>query len=296
MKTFCPTHTKLLVCGSFNLIGNESGMYHVDDVVSYSSIIENDNRKNCPIYIGGEIKACMLYEINSSLKSWKMNEKLHKTPKAYCFIAYLFIESTNPDYYLCVASIVSPPFNIVSARRSCIDKYIKVKIPSPPRILCQPPFSPVNYKIDNERNNFKESDSSYMIKSKKDPNIFKFDDLMPHIYDEDELKSCNNNSNMEINDDKVIEREVESVEGMKEVVNDIILSERNIVYRVSSKIGRVEVRAFNQTNNNSKREEISYFGGILNDLNEKYEYLDSLGNRCVMTGAFKTKNNEEVYN
>lgn len=240
-----------MVFGNFGELYEKSKEYNIDDVICLSKLKNNE----CPYYFGVEITPNVLYEINTKHKAWKMNVTLPKTPTQYAFFVYLFIEWNHPDYYKCVSVTNSPPFKIVSNRRY----YSNKSIADESEIL----------------------ESSFCIKSKKDPNMFKFDHLLPHIFDKNTSDSVISKNNS-VNEKIVIEKKDEEI---SKVLKEAEYLRPNRLYEIHTNIGQVDMKVVEDTEISMEREELSYFGENVEDVyknGKEIEYLDSLGNKCII--------------
>lgn len=263
----------MLICGNFNLYCEDSKIYHVNDLIPYSEFKNND-LKECPFYFGEVIEPFKSYEINSRLKAWVMNKILTKIPKQFAFYVYMLVESNKPNHYLCVGCINSPPFIILSSRRNKSNQEVNSYISSIP-VIPKPPFSP----IDND--NEEDKTSSNMIKSKEDHMTFKFDYLMPHIYDED-ISSHTTTTTID-NFPEYIERTVDSDREIEEMMNNLYLSKPNTICKLNTTKGQIKMRVVNKTEISKERKELSFYGEDVDKFEKKHvEYLDKYGNRCIV--------------
>lgn len=277
----CEGDKKIVICGH---ICNKP-KFKVNDLVP-CNFSKNNDRSDCPFYFGKEIIPYKEYEINSQLKAWCMNANILGINKNFAFYVYLLKESTLPNKYLCDEVIQSPYFTFVSARRT----HLTVTPPSSSNTTNDlPQFSPVVPKLEDTSTDLliPLKNLTYNDKSDSDPTIFKFDYLMPHIFDDDDNpKDLKVDSDIEQSKkEKVIETSLHSSEAVEEVLKDLHTSTPNTIVKVNTKKGQVEMRLIDK-----ERQEFTYLGKELHEsyhVEEEHILLDRYGNKYKLDLLYK---------
>lgn len=112
-----PKNEKILICANFASFDKPDSEIKENDVITYEKL---KNKKNSlfPYYFGTITKNKMIYEINSKLDAWTMNDRLSKDYPQHSFNVYLLVKVNNTKSdYRCVCITKSSSFSVISSRR-----------------------------------------------------------------------------------------------------------------------------------------------------------------------------------
>lgn len=298
-----------MIIGCFSFDDDNKSVFKNDDIIT-KDIVKNNDKRKYPVYFGEELNTGSRigefreFIINKKLKSWTMSDRLYKCAPNYTFRVFMFEETSNVGEYKCIHSIKSPPFQIMSARRikpiierdnnnnnnineidTLFNKENLIETPPPP----PPPYPSISE--DLRSNNFSDSELRKIIKEMREKSSFKYKNIMPHVYEEEEDKYNNQNEyqrmwknhlqNANMNK-TIVEKNAFTFEDMKYTFQDIINSNRpNTIYKINSWF-EMELVLPKDDEADKTNEELTSIGGSIHiDLTPEkgFEYLDKYGNR-----------------
>lgn len=269
------------------------------DIVSCNTFDESTEYCSCS-YKGSSIVENEYYEINKKLLAWNYDTQIAKGSKMlFCFSAYLFVQSNQPGFFVCLGKVKSPPFSIVSARSSDKSKTIENNIIIPYKESIPTSLS---FTLTNNSKLIITSPKLLKLYPFLKPNTLEmnstlnnwiFNNILLPIDDDSNLTSSSSTSNQISLKNKNIEefipgkivKEMKKFSSMDSVLCDVMKCENDTVYINDDANYPFIAKVINKIEATPTREEISFFGTPMDIAydslcSSSYYFLDKYGEKC----------------